>query len=460
MRAIDHTTLHRTAKYFMDSGRAESPEEALRLLQSFGLAIMVSAAAAASYEGQVALLTLVNLARRTFLAGVEVVNLPDVARIAPLADAATLQGAVIELGGQVTQSRHGQWPLAVIGDDSAFPATGTGWRLVWEGWRAGVVPLREKPLPFMSPAMELAPAMAAAVCAAELFAFHAGNHPLAGKRRAGLSLWQPGADWTTAAADEPALAYLPSRLWLIGLGNLGQAYSWLLACLRYEDPSQVELVLQDFDRLAESNDSTSMLACLDAIGKMKTRWVAEWLERRGFHTALEERRFGLWTQRQEWEPPVALCGVDNGLARASLEKAGFELVVESGLGAGPQGFRNFSLHSFPSSRRAEQIWSGTQGTHAPDVSSMPAYAGLRKRGMDQCGLAQLASRTVGVPFVGLIAGGFVIAELLRRLHGGQAYGVIAGSAASLSDIEASAIEVEPYGYGYATAESLDQGEKG
>lgn len=459
MRAIDHTTLHRTAKYFMDSGRAESPEAALHLLQSFGLSIMVSAEAAASYDGQVALLTLVNLARRTFLAGIEVVGVPDVATIAPLAHTATLRDAVIELGGQVTQSRHGQWPVAIIGDDPDFPAIGTGWRLVWDGWRAGVVPLREKPLPTALPAVELAPAMAAAVCAAELFAFHAGDHPLAGKRRVGLSLWRPGADWSVADADEPTLAYLPSRLWLIGLGNLGQAYSWLLACLRYEDPSQVELMLQDFDRMAESNDSTSMLASVDAIDRMKTRWVAEWLERRGFRTALEERRFGPWTQRQEWEAPVALCGVDNAVARVSLEKAGFELVVESGLGAGPQGFRNFSLHSFPSSRRADQIWSTTQGAHAPDVSNMPAYAGLRKRGMDQCGLAQLASRTVGVPFVGLIAGGFVIAELLRRLHGGQAYGVIAGSTVSLDDIEVSAIAAEPYGYGYAAA-SRGEGEEG
>src|SRR3977135_851192 len=34
----------------------------------------------------------------------------------------------------------------------------------------------------------------------------------------------------------------------------------------------------------------------------------------------------------------------------------FELGVEAGLGAGPGGFRNFSLHTFPSSRRPDQIW--------------------------------------------------------------------------------------------------------
>ncbi len=34
---------------------------------------------------------------------------------------------------------------------------------------------------------------------------------------------------------------------------------------------------------------------------------------------------------------------------------------------------------------------------------MPAYKALESGGMDKCGLAQLTSRTVAVPFVGLIA---------------------------------------------------------
>ena len=52
------------------------------------------------------------------------------------------------------------------------------------------------------------------------------------------------------------LVLLAGGLWLIGLGNLGQAYAWLLACLPY--PARVaEIMLQDFDTLADSNDSTS-----------------------------------------------------------------------------------------------------------------------------------------------------------------------------------------------------------
>lgn len=34
---------------------------------------------------------------------------------------------------------------------------------------------------------------------------------------------------------------------------------------------------------------------------------------------------------------------------------------------------------------------------------MPPYSAVRESGLDTCGLAQLASRTVGVPFAGLIA---------------------------------------------------------
>src|SRR5207248_8964183 len=123
--------------------------------------------------------------------------------------------------------------------------------------------------------------------------------------------------------------------------------AWLLACLLYPDPSEVTLVLQDYDRIAVSNDSTSILSRLADVGQRKSRCVSNWLEARGFTTVLEERRFGDWTRRAPDEPSVALCGVDNALARMALEKAGFDLVVEAGLGAGPHAFRSISMHCFP-----------------------------------------------------------------------------------------------------------------
>src|SRR5207244_3320319 len=115
------------------------------------------------------------------------------------------------------------------------------------------------------------------------------------------------------------------------------------------------------------------------------RVTAAWLEARGFRTFIEERRFGSWTRRANDEPAAALCGVDNALARAALEEAGFGLIVEAGLGAGPQGFRNISLHTFPGSRAAADIWSKDAGTPS-SVEQLPAYQSLRRGGLDACGL--------------------------------------------------------------------------
>ena len=445
---IDASTLHRTAKYFMDNGRAQTHDEAMDILSRFGLTVHVGLEVANSIHHQTALLTLVNAARRTLLGGVEIVGLPNAACCSPLAPVGSLEKVVQDVGGRIVVSPNPEWPSAMIGDTDIKPSKLPCWRLTWDGWRGGVVPLRDGRHLADRETIELAPVLAAAACAAEVFAYHAGDHPMAGRRSSGLSLWRPGDNWLLDDATEPSLAFLPSRLWIIGLGNLGQAFAWVLASLPYSDRTQVELVLQDFDRIAVSNESTSLLSSLSDVNRRKARVVAEWLDRRGFETYVNERRFGAWTRRSEDEPGVALCGVDNALARAALEKPGFGLVVEAGLGAGPEAFRSISVHTFPSSQSAEEIWARQVGQANERVESMPAYQALKVGGMDTCGLAQLASRTVGVPFVGLGAACLVLSELLRRLHGGRALELASGSLAALDDFETIAMQSDPYSFGH------------
>lgn len=448
---VDHETLHRTAKYFMDNGRAASHEEAMGFLERFGLTICVGGDIATSPPHQGALLTLVNNARRTLLGGIEVADLPDCASLTRLAPDQPLIQAVRRLGGMPVSTIRENWPSALIGDAEPVASSAPCWRVTWDGWRGGVIPVRTGQRLGEHGGIGLAPALAAAVCAAEAFSYHAGDHPMAGRRAAGLSLWRPGRDWLAADHDEPALAYLPSRLWLIGLGNLGQAFAWLLALLPYRDPAEVQLMLQDFDRIAPSNDSTSLLSFLADIGRRKCRVVADWLDARGFETFVEERRFGPFTRRGDDEPGVALCGVDNALGRSVLEKAGFELIVEAGLGAGPQAFRSFSLHSFPASRSAAAIWSRQAALASESYEDQPAYGALKAAGMDPCGVAQLASRTVGVPFVGLVAGCLVVSELLRRLNGGTALEFASGSTAALGDFEWGILDAPFYTAGHVAA---------
>lgn len=426
----------------------------MALLEQFGLAIHVGGEIAHSVQHQVALLTLVNITRRTFLGGVVVVGIPDCRCLTSLVLACSLKDAVIGLGGVPSSEASFSWPCALIGTVAEMPRVSPTWQITWDGWRGGVCPVSLGGRLSEHNAMPLAPALAAGVCAAEVFSYHAGDHPLAGHRSAGLSLWKPSEDWLANDDTTPTLQLLPSRLWLIGLGNLGQAFAWLLACLPYQNPAELELVLQDFDRLAPSNDSTSLLSYIKDSGKKKARLVAEWLERRGFTTEIEERRFGSWTQRHETEPGVALCGVDNARARASLDKAGFGLIVEAGLGGGIQAFRSIGMHTFPSSRTPAEIWSKQMAQGEVSAEHMPAYQALKKDGMSACGLTQLATRTVGVPFVGLIAGSLVIAELLRRLNHGKALEFVTGSVASLKDFEVGELITGPYAHGFVNAREL------
>jgi hypothetical protein len=103
----------------------------------------------------------------------------------------------------------------------------------------------------------------------------------------------------------------------------------------------------------------------------------------------------------------------------------------------------------------EEIWSYHSAVVTPNVASMPAYKTLAESGIDACGLTQLASRTVGVPFVGLIAAATSVAETLRRLHGADSFEFISVSAYNLDDIESGHLPFVPYGGGHVPACDAD-----
>jgi hypothetical protein len=52
------------------------------------------------------------------------------------------------------------------------------------------------------------------------------------------------------------------------------------------------------------------------------------------------------------------------------------------------------------------------------------YQDLADRGLDDCGLLEIASRTVGVPFVGVIAAALALMEIVRRLNHGPSLDVL------------------------------------
>ncbi len=305
------------------------------------------------------------------------------------------------------------------------------------GWSGGILPIQDQFDFSVKEMFTPAGVLAGALAVSEAFQFVRGGNSTVGHRSVGISLWKPAqdADWLDADPG-PNLSYLPQKLWLIGLGNLSQAYLWTLGFLPYKADNKmkdsVKFVLQDTDRLEEANDSTSLLTDLSMVGLKKTRAISDWCEQYGFQTSLIERKFANDLIANEDEPHLALCGVDNAEARAVLEKAGFKRIVEAGLGKGVEEYLCFRMHTFPASKPAESYWGQKLGKDdAGKLIQQPAYQDLHERGLDQCGLTELAGRSVGAPFVGAIASTFVIAEALRIINGGDAIELIDGDLRSM-----------------------------
>ena len=430
-------TMHRGAKLFMDRGDAVSYGNALDILRRFRLQIAVGPEIAASEAAQVALLTAVNIGHRAFLGGVRVTGCAEGPSLTPLAGGWSLRQAITSLGGMLVDYIDPDIPLVLIGDVEAPPGNCPAWRATWDGWTGGAVPVSSGIRLAEAGKVHLAAVLAAAAAIGEAFQLLSCDCAYGGRRAVGLSLWNPLQNWLDQSSVSPEIGWLPSRLWLIGVGNLGQTYLWCLGAMPYAKPCDVRLVVQDDDVIEPSNESTSLLSHRAIVGMRKARAIA-WAERIGFVTIIEERRFGTWTHRSDEaeDPAVALCGVDNAHARMALEDAGFSLVVEAGLGAGPQGYRSLSIHTFPARRTAREVWRRVlNATAATDPSLLPAYRAAIATGMDQCGVAMLASRTVGVPFVGAIAAALAISELLRRIHGGIGCETVAATMACLEEVE-------------------------
>ncbi len=422
-KTISADSLHRLVKQTIDSGAANTIAEAQALFLSFKLAIVFNPDDIKDPVAQATLLTTVALAKRVFLGGVTVSGKLGAPVMISLPLGPTVAEAVVSLGGHVVAEPQVNLPTVVVGSPCVRRESFCI-RAVAQGWRGGIVPAH-----FDLAASKVAPNPLAGMLAAGLAVNEAFRHvsgaKAAGRTPVGLSLWRPRADldWLAPDASEPDLTFLPSRLWLIGLGHLGQAYLWGLGLLPYAYPGEVELVLQDVDEITDSTESTSILTEAAMAGTKKTRAMAAWAEHRGFRAAIHERLFTADFKRQAQEPAIALCGLDNAIGRQALDQVGFDMIVEAGLGRGHRDFRTMRLHTLPGARPTAEMWKSV--ATAETVEDRPAYEKLMADGvLDRCGMTLLAGKAVGAPFVGAVAGALALSEILRLLHGGPVHRLI------------------------------------
>lgn len=461
MNLPDPDRLHRTLKLEMDDGRAGSLEEARAIASSYVLQVDVGNEIAANAAMQAALLTVVNTGARAFLGGVKVRAPINPQLLTRWARGESLRDAVSFYGGEVVTNLSDAHPTIILGDTPTRPEGSIILHATWGGWSGGVVidsidrlpELGDYPLPAI---------LSGAMAVSESFQFARGN-PVAGNRPVGLSLWKPEADWRSIATEAPACSFLPSGAWILGLGHLGQAYCWCLGFLPYSNPEEIAICLQDFDRVVEANAATALLADHTSLNKRKTRVVAARLEGLGFDPSLVERPFDRMSQRLPIEPGLALGGFDRPEPRRALEDAGFDLIIDAGIGGGPDHYLDILIHSFPSGLGAEQAWPEPAGMHpGNELVGLPAYDDIRRKLIDQgvneeearCGVLQMAGRTVAASFVGIVAGCLVLAEALRYLCGGPRYQVVSISLRSpeYPDVAANDSPGEFKNIGYVIAE--------
>ena len=421
--------LSRISKLFVDRDDL-SVKDALARRRGRKITLVCGADVGTSYTLQVAVLTAAELAARCFPGAVWVVLDEGLAALPLLpwpSMRLTFGQALSRIVGKrrlfPRHNREGDHGTAIVFGDAR--ASGKALRVTFDGWIAATGPAEMVDrLPERDDCV-LSGILAASLAVSESFMSFAEVSVEATRRQISLSLWRPGADVRDPEARGVPIEFLPQRLWVLGLGHLGNAYLWALAALQYRDPGEVEVVLNDFDGVEPENVETSLLFTNAARGRFKTRVCSAWLERRGFRTRIVERRFDEHFRCRADEPRLALCGFDDNVARRCLETAEFTHVIESGLGAKADNFDTFAVHTFPQSRGVQELW--------PEVSPEENNSDRKRRtciaqrstayaeiGHDECGRFELAGKSIAVPFVGVAAASFVLAEAIRSFHRGPA----------------------------------------
>jgi hypothetical protein len=167
-----------------------------------------------------------------------------------------------------------------------------------------------------------------------------------------------------------------------------------------------------------------MLHTDEQLGVRKTRLIERALDELGWDPRLIEHRHPGGRMAMPGDPTVLLCGLDNPDTRALLDESAMPVIIDAGLGAGPESYLAMAIRRLPASRPSREIWGQRRRTPAPGPSAADAYEAMARESGDRCGVEQLAGRTVATAFVGVSAACWAIGGLLRELHGGPRFELI------------------------------------
>ena len=253
--------------------------------------------------------------------------------------------------------------------------------------------------------------MAGACAVGKAFECERGLNPLLDTE---LDLWP-----STDGSDVPRFrdVFLPGALWLIGLGNLGQAFLWTLSALPYADPAAVSLVLQDCDKVSEENWATSVLVRDETYGWLKTKVGENWATAKGFDVRRVDRNLLSRDRLEDNDPRIALSGVDKMKARTLMAAIGFDCIVDAGLGRTSTDFDRYRVTIFDQDRPIQNHFSAQKDRPIDEaIFGKSAYQRLETE-LGRCGMTEVAGASVAVPYVSAVAAAITISRLIAIVSG-------------------------------------------
>ncbi|HVZ81862.1 MAG TPA: hypothetical protein VHE12_13830 [bacterium] len=411
--------LERLVQIYVESGNG-TIAQGKRFYKSLTLEVHLSPNDSATPAGQAAALTAIATAVRCFLGGVELTGDTSQKLLLPL-KFKTVGEAAKALGGRT--NIRAQRTVIIGSALRSYP----GWtvRAWWDGWVAGVRAGTDT-IPSGKGLNVLSGIAAGNLAVSEAFQ-HAIGNPRAGLKARTLSLWNP-SDPTDVGEDR---VFLPEALWFLGLGNLGQSYLWSLILLPFNNPSGVRVVLQDFDFVQPPNLGTSILTSKKDFGRRKGALVGDWVLARKFTLARYDRRFDETFHRQDGEPTILISGLDSLKVRKKLGGAGFDFIIDAGLGNSALTYHQFRLNVFYDEFQPEEHFRGQEDDENARVQkklALPVYQReLTGNAKKDCGVAEIAGASVAAPFVSGLAGAFVISQAIRISSNQNPFISISGS---------------------------------
>lgn len=426
MKRDEIQKMNRATRIALNANSQQTIADAENTLRNLTLQIVIGASVARSATLQSAVLTAINVGKRTFRGGVKLVSGMDFSPLSPLAaPSKTFHEVAREFGATVVAQPLVDLPSILVGHDAELVGgIAVSLRIQVQGWCVAVTPAQD-PIELNDESeVPLTGLFGASLALSEIFSASLRLNPEAGHRDIGMCLWKMTPQWRDVT-DGPILKYLPSEFAIIGLGHLGQALAWVVRSLPHPDKGKVQITLQDDDVVGEENISTCVLTEPNVIGHRKTRVVSDWLEDCGFRTRLIEQLFETNDQFHRSGPALIFAGVDSADARVRLmDAAGDQVqIIDIGLGARPDNFDEIALHTSPISIQRRNQWSGAgerARTQLQDKLQQENFHEIANaNGLDACGAVTFVNTAVGVPFVGMAAATIAWAEAIRRLATGQ-----------------------------------------